>query len=61
MLPEINTQDFELTIEQKFTLFRYTEEIKEIPLEMLQASFLEMARLLMIKENLIRALIREAE
>jgi len=60
MLPEINTQDFELTIEQKFTLFRYTEEIKEIPLETLQASFLEMARLLMIKENLIRALIREA-
>lgn len=60
MLPEINTQDFELTIEQKFTLFRYTEEIKEIPLEMLQANFLEIARLLMIKENLIQALIREA-
>jgi len=59
MLPALNTQDFELTIEQKFTLFRYKEEIKEIPLEMLQASFLEVARLLMIKENLLRALIRE--
>jgi hypothetical protein len=60
MLPELNPKDFELTIEQRFTLSRYTEEIKEIPLEMLQESFLEIARLLMIKDNLIRTLIKEA-
>jgi len=59
MLPELKPQDFDLTIEQQFTLFRYTDQIKEIPLEMLQASFLEISRLLMIKDNLIRALIRE--
>ncbi len=60
MLPALNPQDFELTIEQKFTLFRYTEEIKEMPLYMLRQSFLELAGLLMIKDNLIRALIRES-
>lgn len=60
MVPELKPQDFELTIEQSFMISRYTEEIKEIPLEMLQASFLEITRLLMIKDNLIRALIRKA-
>jgi hypothetical protein len=57
MLPELKPEYFELTIEQRFMLSRYTEEIKEIPLELLQASFLEIACLLMIKDNLIRALI----
>jgi hypothetical protein len=61
MLPELKPEYFELTIEQRFTLSCYNEKIKEIPLEMLQASFLEIACLLMIKDNLIQALIREAE
>jgi hypothetical protein len=60
MLPGLNPQDFELTLEQRFLISRYTEEIKEIPLEMLQASFLEVACILMIKDNLIRALMRKA-
>ncbi|MCV3214707.1 NblA/ycf18 family protein [Plectonema radiosum NIES-515] len=60
MLPELKPQDFELTLEQRFLISRYTEEIKEIPLEMLQASFLEVACILMIKDNLIRALMRKA-
>lgn len=60
MLPGLNNEDFELTIEQRFMLSCYTEEIKEIPLEMLRESFLEIARLLMIKDNLLRALIRES-
>ena len=41
-------------------LFRYTEEIKEIPIEMLRASMSQVLHLLMVKDNLIRALIKEA-
>lgn len=59
MLPILQPQDFELTIEQQFTLVHYTQKVKEIPPEQLRAILLENVRQLMIKNNLLRALVRE--
>jgi Phycobilisome degradation protein nblA len=60
MLPELNPQDLQLTMEQQFTLVRYTQLINEISLEELRANLLETTRQLMVKENVLRSLIKSA-
>ncbi|MBO3463991.1 NblA/ycf18 family protein [Aetokthonos hydrillicola Thurmond2011] len=59
MLPTLKRQDFELTMEQQFRLVRYTQQVEEIPPEKLRAILLEILRQLMIKNNLLRALVRK--
>ncbi len=54
----LNTEDFDLTMEQEFALLRYNQQITEIPQEELRAAFLEITRQLMIKDNLIRTLVK---
>jgi DNA-directed RNA polymerase subunit F len=60
MLPTLKHQDFELTMEQQFTLVRYTQQVEEIPPEKLRVILLEILRQLMIKNNLLRALVRKS-
>lgn len=54
----LNTEDSELTMEQEFALIRYDQQITEIPQEELRTAFLEITRQLMIKDNLIRTLVK---
>jgi hypothetical protein len=59
MLPTLEPQDFDLTIEQEFKLVLYTQQVKEIPPEKLRASLLEIVRQLMITKNILQALLTE--
>jgi Phycobilisome degradation protein nblA len=54
----INAKDFELTMEQEFALVRYDQQITDISQEELRTAFLEITRQLMIKDNLIRTLVK---
>lgn len=58
MLPKLTPQDCELTLEQQFMLVRYTQAVNEISPEELRTTLLEIARQLMVKENMIRSLMR---
>lgn len=59
MLPKLNAQDFNLTLEQQFTMARYNQLVDELPVEELRTNLLEVTRQLMVKDNVIRSLIRE--
>jgi hypothetical protein len=54
----VNSSDFELTMEQEFMLVRYNQQITEISQEDLRAALLEITRQLMIKDNVIRTLVK---
>jgi hypothetical protein len=58
MLPKLTAQDFELTLEQQFVLARYTQLVNKIPSEELRTDLLEVTRQLMLKDNLIRSLMK---
>ncbi|MBW4520094.1 MAG: NblA/ycf18 family protein [Scytolyngbya sp. HA4215-MV1] len=58
MLPKLTAHDFELTLEQQFILARYTHLANQASTEELRTSFLEITRQLMVKENLIRSLVK---
>ncbi len=58
MLPGLNAQDFELTLEQQFAMTRYSHLVHEVSAEELRITLLEIARQLMVKDNLIKSLIK---
>lgn len=58
MLLPISPNDFELTMEQEFVLVRYNQQITEISQEDLRAALLEITRQLMIKDNVIKTLVK---
>lgn len=58
MLFPISSDDFELTVEQEFLLLRYNQQITEISQEDLRAALLEITRQLMIKDNVIKTLVK---
>lgn len=58
MLFPIGSNDFELTVEQEFLLLRYNQQITEISQEDLRAALLEITRQLMIKDNVIKTLVK---
>ena len=49
----------ELSLEQKFKLKVYKEQIKELSPEESQAFLIEVMRQLMVKENLIKHLVKK--
>lgn len=54
----ISPRDFDLTMEQEFVLARYNQQITEISQEDLRAALLEITCQLMIKDNLIKTLVK---
>lgn len=58
MLLPIGSDDFELTVEQEFLLLRYNQQITEISQEDLRTALLEITRQLMIKDNVIKTLVK---
>ena len=50
----------ELSLEQQFKLKVYREQVKELTPEESQACLLEVMRQLMVKENLIKHLAKQA-
>jgi hypothetical protein len=54
----MNSEDFELSMEQEFVLVRYNQQITEISQDELRSALLEIARQMMIKDNVIRALVK---
>ena len=60
MLLPINSDDFDLTMEQEFALVRCNQQITEITREELRSALLEITRQLMIKDNVIRMLVKAA-
>ena len=61
MLSAINPEDFQLSIEQNFTLTRLTRQVEELSPEQLRTNLLESVRQMMIKDNVLRSLIRVQE
>jgi hypothetical protein len=60
MLSPLNPEDFQLTMEQEFLLVRCHQQVNDIPQDELREAFLEITRQLMVKENLIRTLVKSA-
>jgi Phycobilisome degradation protein nblA len=54
----MNAEDFKLTMEQEFLLVRYNQQITEVSQEELRTALLEITRQMMIKDNLIRTLVK---
>jgi hypothetical protein len=50
----------ELSLEQKFNLKLYEDQIKDLSQEQAQTFLLEVLRQLMIKDNVIRSLLRHS-
>ena len=50
----------ELSLEQQFKLKVYREQVKELTLEQSQEYLLEVMRQLMVKENLIKHLVKQS-
>jgi hypothetical protein len=55
----MNTLPIQLTIEQKFSLRIYTEAVKDMPDEDVRSYLLELIAQLMVKDNVIKHLIKE--
>lgn len=55
----MNTLPIELTLEQQFSLRIYTEAVKTMPDEDVRSYLLELIAQLMVKDNVIRHLIKE--
>lgn len=53
-------EDFELTIEQQFTLRTIERSVPEMSREQMMELLIDSSRLLMLKDNMIRSLAREA-
>jgi hypothetical protein len=58
MLAPLSPNDFQLTMEQEFMLVRYNQLVNEISQDELRETLLEVTRQLMIKDNVIRSLVR---
>lgn len=50
----------ELSLEQKFNLKMYEDQVKELTQAQAQEFLLEVLRQLMVKDNVIRSLLRES-
>jgi hypothetical protein len=50
----------ELSLEQKFNLKLYEDQIKDLSQEQAQTFLLEVLRQLMVKDNVIRSLLRHS-
>jgi Phycobilisome degradation protein nblA len=50
----------ELSLEQKFNLRMYEDQVKSLSQEQAQSFLLEMMRQVMVKENVIKHLIKQA-
>lgn len=55
----MNTLPIELTMEQKFALRMYTDTVKDMPDENVRSYLLKLIAQLMVKDNVIRHLIKE--
>ena len=49
----------ELSLEQKFTLKLYEEQVQDLSVEESQEFLLEVLRQLMVKDNMVKHLLRE--
>jgi Phycobilisome degradation protein nblA len=56
----MNSQTFELTLEQEFHVRLMEESAQNMSREQMQEMLLQTVRLLMIKENVIRDLVKES-
>lgn len=54
----MNAEDFKLTMEQEFTLVRYNQQITEVSQDELRTALLEITRQMMIKDNVIKTLVK---
>lgn len=50
----------ELSLEQQFKLKMYKEQVKDLTLEQSQEFLVEVLRQLMVKENLIKHLVKQS-
>jgi hypothetical protein len=57
MLPELS---LELTLEQQFQMRIMEEQVAGMPQQQMQELLLQASRLLMVKDNVIRSLIKKA-
>lgn len=57
MLPELS---LELTLEQQFQMRIMEEQVVGMPQQQMQELLLQASRLLMVKDNVIRSLIKKA-
>jgi hypothetical protein len=55
----MNILAMELSLEQQFSLRKYQEQVKELDRDAAQEYLLEAFRLLMVKDNVIRSLIKD--
>lgn len=62
MCEETNSMEFpiELSLEQQFKLKIYSEQVKGLTLEQSQEYLLEVMRQLMVKENVIKHLVKQS-
>jgi Phycobilisome degradation protein nblA len=58
MLSPLQPEDFQLTMEQEFMLVRYNQLVNEVSQDELRETLLEITRQLMIKDNVIRTLVK---
>ncbi|MDX2096442.1 MAG: NblA/ycf18 family protein [Leptolyngbyaceae cyanobacterium bins.59] len=56
----MNSQSFDLTLEQQFEVQRMRAEMQGMSHDQVTQQLLEVARLLMVKDNLIRSLLKGA-
>lgn len=56
----MSPESFNLTLEQKFEVQRMRSELQNMPREQVVQELLQVARLLMVKDNLIKSLIKGA-
>lgn len=54
-----NTCFYELTLEQKFELSRWTRAVKQMPREMLEETIVELAKQIMTTQNAARCIMQE--
>jgi hypothetical protein len=59
-MEELANMPLDLTLDQQFTLAKYAPAVKELSQEDAQKHLLEMMRQLMIKDNVIRYLMKSA-
>lgn len=51
-------EDFELTLEQQFQMRQFEESAKNMTLEQARETLLQASKLVMIKDNVIRSLLK---
>jgi Phycobilisome degradation protein nblA len=54
----MNTLALELSLEQQFSLYQYENQVKKLSSQETQKLLIDVLRQLMVKDNVIRSLIR---